>query len=117
MPECEDDVQTAALWWRSKWDYTDLLSELVEMKLALRMSGYISKSGKRTKKWDEEFDKLVEKALDTQQSIIIRKFLNSPQFKKQYAKLSVVEKVLRGLPVWQDDFQLEKVLNLIRRTE
>jgi len=48
---------------------------------------------------------------------IIEGYLNSPQFTKQYAKLSDVEKVLSELPVWDDDFQLEKVLNLIRRIE
>lgn len=55
------------------------------------------------------------KACDDRKTLM--KLFKTPQFTKQYAKLSEVEKVLRGLPVWQDDFQLEKVLSLIRRTE
>lgn len=45
--------------------------------------------------------------------------LNSPQFKKQYAKLSVVKKVLESLPVKNDDFVRDVMdeIEVVGRTE
>lgn len=48
-----------------------------------------------------------------------RKLFESPQFKKQYAKLSVVKKVLESLPNKSDDFVRDVMdeIEVVGRTE